>query len=238
MVVATPGRLLDHMRFSYVDLSAVEIVVLDEADRMLDMGFLPDIQRILAALPKKRQTLLFSATMSPTIRKLADEILRDPVTVTVDRQAPARRDRAERHAGRPGAQGALLSTLLRRDGMDSVLVFVRRKIDADRLARAVTRGGVDADQHPLGPQPGRPHRRARRLSQRPVPGADRHRRCGARPRRDRHLARDQLRRAALLGGLHPPRRTHGARRRDRRRDHVRRRPTRKSSSARSSASSG
>jgi ATP-dependent RNA helicase RhlE len=144
IVVATPGRLLDHMRFSYVDLSAVEILVLDEADRMLDMGFLPDIQRILDALPKTRQTLLFSATMSPTIRKLAAEILKDPATVTVDRQAPHAAIEQSVCAVAQERKAALLSALLRRDGMDSVLVFVRRKVDADRLARAVTHGGVRA----------------------------------------------------------------------------------------------
>jgi len=144
IVVATPGRLLDHMRFSYVDLSGVEILVLDEADRMLDMGFLPDIERILAALPKKRQTLLFSATMSTTIRKLAAEILIDPVTVTVDRQAPHAAIEQSVCAVAQERKAALLSTLLRRDGMDSVLVFVRRKKDADRLASAVSRGGVRA----------------------------------------------------------------------------------------------
>jgi len=144
IVVATPGRLLDHMRFSYVNLSAVEILVLDEADRMLDMGFLPDIQRILDALPKTRQTLLFSATMSPTIRKLAAEILIDPVTVTVDKQAPHAAIEQSVCAVAQERKAALLSKLLQRDGMDSVLVFVRRKVDADRLARAVTRGGVRA----------------------------------------------------------------------------------------------
>jgi len=144
MVVATPGRLLDHMRFNYVDLGAVEFVVLDEADRMLDMGFLPDIQRILAVLPNPRQTLLFSATMSPVIRKLAGEILRDPVTVTVDRQGPALAIVQSVCTVAQEKKAPLLSTLLRREGMDSVLVFVRRKIDADRLARAVTRGGARA----------------------------------------------------------------------------------------------
>src|SRR4051812_19876439 len=83
IVVATPGRLLDHMRFGYVDFTALQILVLDEADRMLDMGFLPDIRRILAALPPERQTLMFSATMAPEIRKLADDILRDPVIIMV-----------------------------------------------------------------------------------------------------------------------------------------------------------
>jgi len=77
IVVATPGRLLDHMRYGYVDYSALEVVVLDEADRMLDMGFLPDITRILRALPERRQTLMFSATMAPEIRKLEDLLGRD-----------------------------------------------------------------------------------------------------------------------------------------------------------------
>ncbi len=144
LMVATPGRLLDHMRFEYVDLSGVEMLVLDEADRMLDMGFLPDIRRILAALPDGRQTLLFSATMPAKIAQLAGEILRDPVTVTVDRQAPARGISQSACAIAQERKAALLSTLLRWEGMDSVLVFVRRKADADRLARSVTRGGVAA----------------------------------------------------------------------------------------------
>jgi ATP-dependent RNA helicase RhlE len=144
MVVATPGRLLDHMRFSYVDLSHVEIVILDEADRMLDMGFLPDIKRILEALPKKRQTLLFSATMSPTIRKLADEILNDPVIVTVDRQAPHLSIVQTLHPVSQDRKCALLTKLLLQPDMDSVLVFVRRKVDVDRVARSVKRAGIDA----------------------------------------------------------------------------------------------
>ena len=77
------------MRFDYVEFRAVEVLVLDEADRMLDMGFLPDVRRILRALPAERQTLMFSATMAPEIRKLADDILRDPVTVMVGAQKPA-----------------------------------------------------------------------------------------------------------------------------------------------------
>ncbi len=144
IVVATPGRLLDHMRFNYVDLTHVEVLVLDEADRMLDMGFLPDIKRILAALPVKRQTLLFSATMSPRIRQLAEEILHEPVTVTVDAQKPATGIAQSSCRVASERKVALLTTLLRRDKMDSVLVFVRRKIDADRLARSVVRSGITA----------------------------------------------------------------------------------------------
>ena len=144
IVVATPGRLLDHMRFDYVNLAGVEVVVLDEADRMLDMGFLPDVRRILRALPPERQTLMFSATMGPEIRTLADAILRDPVKVMVGAQKPAS---GIVHSVYPVAQHRkvhLLTTLLQRETMPSVLVFVKRKRDADQLARAVTRSGVRA----------------------------------------------------------------------------------------------
>ena len=144
IVVATPGRLLDHMRFKYVDLGAVEIVVIDEADRMLDMGFLPDVHRILAALPATRQTLLFSATLSPSIRALTRTILRDPVTVTVDRQQPADGIAHSTYRVAQERKSSLLATLLRPNEMRSVLVFVKRKVDADRLARAVGRSGVNA----------------------------------------------------------------------------------------------
>ena len=144
IVVATPGRLLDHMRFGYVDYSALDVLVLDEADRMLDMGFLPDITRILDALPVERQTLMFSATIPPEIRKLAHDILRDPVVVMVGAQKPAS---GIVHSIYPVAyerKARLLTTLLRREAMSSVLVFVKRKSDADQLARAITRSGVRA----------------------------------------------------------------------------------------------
>jgi ATP-dependent RNA helicase RhlE len=144
LIVATPGRLLDHMRFKYVDLTAVEVLVLDEADRMLDMGFLPDVRRIIAALPARRQTLLYSATLSPRILQLAGEILRDPVTVMLDPQEPAKGIEQSMYNVAQANKAALLTSLLRRSEMRSVLVFVRRKVDADRLARAVTRSGVNA----------------------------------------------------------------------------------------------
>jgi ATP-dependent RNA helicase RhlE len=144
IVVATPGRLLDHMRFGYVDYSALEVLVLDEADRMLDMGFLPDIRRILEALPVERQTLMFSATIAPEIRKLADDILRDPVVIMVGAQKPASGIVHSAYHVAPERKGRLLTTLLRREAMSSVLVFVKRKSDADQLARAITRSGVRA----------------------------------------------------------------------------------------------
>jgi ATP-dependent RNA helicase RhlE len=144
IVVATPGRLLDHMRFGYVDLSQVEVLVLDEADRMLDMGFLPDIRRILHALPVERQTMMFSATMAPDIMKLARDILRDPVTIMVGAQKPAS---GIVHSVYPVAEErkpALLTAILKREAMESVLVFVKRRADADRLARIVSRSGIRA----------------------------------------------------------------------------------------------
>jgi len=142
IVVATPGRLLDHMRFNSVDLTNVEVLVLDEADRMLDMGFLPDVQRILAALPKTRQTLLFSATLSPRILDLASSIMRDPETVVVDRQQPAGGIEHVTYRAGHDRKAALLTSLLRPEDMRSVIVFVKRKIDADRLSRTISRSGV------------------------------------------------------------------------------------------------
>jgi len=144
IVVATPGRLLDHMRFGYVDYSALEVLVLDEADRMLDMGFLPDIRRILDKLPVERQTLMFSATIAPEIRKLADDILRDPVVIMVGARKPASGIAQSVYPVAQLRKGRLLTTLLQREAMTSVLVFVKRKSDADQLARLVSRSGVRA----------------------------------------------------------------------------------------------
>ncbi len=144
IVVATPGRLLDHMRFDYVDFAALQVLVLDEADRMLDMGFLPDIRRILRALPTERQTLMFSATIAPEIQQLSKDILRDPVTIMVGAQKPASGIVQSVYPVAQMRKAPLLTTLLQREGMRSVLVFVKRKADADRLARTVSRSGVGA----------------------------------------------------------------------------------------------
>jgi ATP-dependent RNA helicase RhlE len=135
ILVATPGRLMDHMRFPHLDLTTVQFLVLDEADRMFDMGFLPDVQKIVARLPTERQTLLFSATMPPVIRKLADSILRDPLTIAVDPSKPAHGlvQRAFRVAH--SRKGPLLAELLAHPDLRSVIVFVKRKSQADVLAR-------------------------------------------------------------------------------------------------------
>jgi ATP-dependent RNA helicase RhlE len=135
IVVACPGRLLDLLGERAIDLSHVEVLVLDEADRMCDMGFLPDIRRILKAVPARRQTLFFSATMPDEIRELADTILRDPVTVQIGEIAPAE---SVSHAVYPVARSLkkeLLLAMLDRTATGRVLVFTRTKHRARNLAR-------------------------------------------------------------------------------------------------------
>src|SRR5262249_45326603 len=126
LLLATPGRLLDHMRQTQTRFDQLHTLVLDEADRMLDMGFLPDIKRIVARLPARQQTLLFSATMPPVIVKLAGEILRSPLTVQVGRRsAPAVGITQAAYPVPEHLKAALLRHLLRHTEMPSVLVFTR-----------------------------------------------------------------------------------------------------------------
>jgi ATP-dependent RNA helicase RhlE len=142
LLIATPGRLLDHMRQSQARFDQLHTLVLDEADRMLDMGFLPDLRRIVARLPAREQTLLFSATMPPVIANLAREILRDPLTVQVGRRsAPAVGITQAAYPVAEHLKTALLRHLLRHTEMPSVLVFTRTKMSARRLARAIAADG-------------------------------------------------------------------------------------------------
>ena len=141
IVVACPGRLLDHIGRHSIDLSQLEVLVIDEADQMLDMGFIPDIRRILKQLPMKRQTMVFSATMPPEIRRLTGDILRDPTTVQVGITAPA--DTVS-HALYPVAQHlktALLLKLLGNTDTKSVLVFTRTKHRAKSLGKKLVAAG-------------------------------------------------------------------------------------------------
>ena len=134
IAVACPGRLLDHLWKGTVCLSDLEVLVIDEADRMFDMGFLPDIRSILRCVMKPRQTLLFSATMPDDIRRLVQEVLHDPVTVQIGRTLPAT---TVSHALYPVEQHlktALLKELLRKTNTESVLVFTRTKHRAERVA--------------------------------------------------------------------------------------------------------
>ena len=147
ILVATPGRLLDHLRFPYARLSKLDVLVLDEADRMLDMGFLPDIHRILEHLPHQRQTMLLSATLPPPIVQLARTMLRNPATINVERAAvPAS---GITHAAYPVSaelKSRLLLELLKGPGVRSALCFTRTKHRANRLAEFLVRHRVQADR--------------------------------------------------------------------------------------------
>jgi ATP-dependent RNA helicase RhlE len=145
IVVATPGRLMDHMRHDSTNFDALDVLVLDEADRMLDMGFLPDVQRILAALPKKRQTLLFSATMPGEIMKLTKEFLHDPRYVQVGRRGgPAQTITHGIQTVPAGEKAKWLARWIREESTGPVLVFCRTKIGADRLATKLSGMGIRA----------------------------------------------------------------------------------------------
>ena len=147
VLIATPGRLLDHIEQRTVNLSQVEIFVMDEADRMLDMGFLPDIQRIINLLPKGRQNLMFSATFSNDIRKLAESFLRDPVSVEVARRNAAAENVEQRvfRVDSSDAKRAAVAKLVRDQQLAQVIVFTNTKIGASRLARELVREGLNAD---------------------------------------------------------------------------------------------
>ena len=145
IVIATPGRLLDHVQQKTINLSQTQILVMDEADRMLDMGFLPDLQRIINLLPKQRQNLMFSATFSPEIKKLAASFLNDPVTIEVARSnATAERvTQTVYKVNEDDKRDAVLHLIRGRD-LKQILVFSNTKIGASRLARHLEQEGVKA----------------------------------------------------------------------------------------------
>jgi ATP-dependent RNA helicase RhlE len=145
VIIATPGRLLDHFRQPYARLQGLEVLVLDEADRMLDMGFLPDIRRILRHLPAKRQTLFFSATMPPPIVALAQEMLKHPVTINLERRSSPPVGITQAAYSVPAElKSALLVELLKRGEIRSVIAFTRTKHRANRLADYLLRHGIHA----------------------------------------------------------------------------------------------
>ncbi len=145
IIVATPGRLLDHMDRGTIDPSNLEILVLDEADRMFDMGFLPDIRKILGRLPVERQTLLFSATMPSTIRRLAEEILFEPVNVEIAHSKPVDTVAHALYPVNPMYKTELLLELLKRTSTESVLVFTRTKAGAELLGREMKKSGLSVN---------------------------------------------------------------------------------------------
>jgi ATP-dependent RNA helicase RhlE len=145
VVVATPGRLIDHLERQNVVFDDLEVLVLDEADRMLDMGFAPQISRIVSGIPSYRQTLLFSATMPPEVEALARKYLRTPIVVQVGRRSAAAN--TVKHYVYPvprDRKSALLADLLKREAMESVLVFTRTKHGADRVVRHLEREDISA----------------------------------------------------------------------------------------------
>ena len=214
--IATPGRLLDHFRMPYAKLAGLEFLVLDEADRMLDMGFLPDIRRVLRHLPARRQTLFFSATMPAPIRDADARDAPEPGRDQPRARRPRRRSASPRRCTRwrRSSSRRCSSRCSSAARSKEALVFTRTKHRANRLAdvpgQARDQGGADSRQ----PVAGAADRGAGRVQERQVPGAggDRHRR--ARHRRRGAGPRGQLRRARGARGLHPPRRPHGARRGD------------------------
>ena len=147
VMVATPGRLLDHFRQPYAKLQGIEYLVLDEADRMLDMGFLPDIRRVLRHIPAKRQTLFFSATMPPPIATLADEMLKSPATINLQRNsAPAVGITQAVYPVSQDLKASLFVELLKRNILREALVFTRTKHRANRLADFLVRNNIKAER--------------------------------------------------------------------------------------------
>ncbi len=147
VIIATPGRLLDHFRQAYAKLCGLEYLVLDESDRMLDMGFLPDIRRVLRHIPAKRQTLFFSATMPPPILTLMNEMLKQPVTINMERKsAPAIGITQAVYPVPQELKSALLVELLKRGELREALVFTRTKHRANRLQAHLVKHGVKAER--------------------------------------------------------------------------------------------
>lgn len=146
ILVATPGRLLDHIEQKTVQLNQVQYLVLDEADRMLDMGFMPDLKKILALLPKQRQTLMFSATFSKEIKKLSDDFLRNPALIEVARSNATSENVQQKayQADQKQKQSALV-TLLKEQDNQQAIVFTKTKITASKLSRALEKAGIKAD---------------------------------------------------------------------------------------------
>jgi superfamily II DNA/RNA helicase len=143
ILVATPGRLLDHIEAKNAVLNQVEYVVLDEADRMLDIGFLPDLQRILSFLPKQRTTLLFSATFSPEIKRLAGSYLQDPITIEVARPNETASTVEQRfYAAQDDDKRRVVKAVLNQRGIKQAFIFVNSKLGCGRLARSLEREGL------------------------------------------------------------------------------------------------
>ena len=144
VIVATPGKLLSHLNLGYVPLQGLEFLVLDEADRMLDMGFIDDINRIISFLPKDRQTLMFSATMAPEIRQLAKQVLHDPVEISIALSKPAEGVRQEAYVIWEAQKAGILEHILRTNEATSIVIFAGKKVEVRNLARHLQKRGFNA----------------------------------------------------------------------------------------------
>jgi len=208
IVVACPSRLLDHINRGNARFNDLSILVLDEADRMLDMGFLPDIKRILKVLPQKHQTMMFSATFSPEIATLAREFQHDPVRVEVARSAtPVNAVRQNVYTVEQNGKLNLLTRLLKEGRVDSALVFLRTKYRTERIAKQLP-GRIQGAIHSRWPHPGSTSARSGRVSKRTLQhfGGNR---CGRTWLGHRwHHPRVQLRHPQLFGRLYPSYRPH------------------------------
>ncbi len=209
IVVATPGRLIDHLDRRTIDLSAIEIVTLDEADRMLDMGFLPPLKRVMAAVPATRQTLLLSATLSGEVAAIAKAFTREPVRIDVAPKEIVAANVVHRVFAVGQEQKRDLLTHVLTDGPSrQALVFCRTKHGSDRVGRHLEGCWPAHRRHPRRQDAGRPQAGPRRLQGRTRQRAGGHRRGGPRPRHREAAAGGQLRPAAGGAGLHPSHRPH------------------------------
>lgn len=144
VIVATPGKLLSHLNLGYVSIEGLEFLVLDEADRMMDMGFIDDINRIIKFLPKERQTLMFSATMAPPIRDLAKKILHDPVEISIALSKPAEGVKQEAYVVHEPQKAPVMEHILRTNEASSIIIFAGRKVEVKNLARHLHKRGFNA----------------------------------------------------------------------------------------------
>ncbi|MGY4600945.1 superfamily II DNA/RNA helicase [Bradyrhizobium sp. GM22.5] len=212
VLVATPGRLLDLVQSNGLKLGSVEFLVLDEADRMLDMGFINDIRKIVAKLPIKRQTLFFSATMPKDIAELADAMLRDPARVAVT-PVSSTVERIQQRIIQVdfSAKPAFLAQLLKQEQVNRALVFTRTKHGADKVVKTLEKAGIPASAIHGNKSQNPPRTDTRSVPHRRDPYPGRHRYRRPRHRCRRHHPRHQFRSAQRAGDLCAPHRAHRAR---------------------------